>query len=113
MNERHDGITPEQAADVIRYFHNGENREARQRGWKDKVSLGEAAVHTTFKSHSLLPDGEAMLTDKEMGAGLDYIQNPPESKKSEAYDKELEYRVDSRGISYDLARREMDAEGWQ
>lgn len=116
MNERNPGLTPEQAADVIRYFHNGENREARQRGWKDKVSLGEAAMHASFKSYSLLPNGEPMLTIKEVADGLDFIDHQAQaqvelSDKSDDYDKALDELVDKKNISYAQARAELDADG--
>ena len=113
MSKRSEGeLTPVQAADVIKYYHDGENREYRAKGWKDKIKLGEAALHTTQRKHSILPDGEAPLTQQEVSEGTNYILSPPEPEKSEAYNTELERRVDTRGISYDEARREMDAEGW-
>lgn len=113
MNERAPSqLTPEQAADVIRYFHNGENRESRQRGWKDKAPLAKAAMHATFKAHSLLPNGEAMLTMKQAADGLDVIdrQTLAEADKSDDYYEELDELADKLG-SYDQARRQLDADG--
>ncbi|HET6622816.1 MAG TPA: hypothetical protein VFG56_02680 [Candidatus Saccharimonadales bacterium] len=114
MNERKPShLTPEQAADVIRYYDRDANGEARARGWRDKVALGEVAARTTLKRFSILPNQtKPMLTPEEMGAGLDYIQNPPEPDKSEAYYQKLDELADKLG-NYDLARRQLDADGWQ
>ncbi len=66
-------LTPEQAADVVNYYYVGANAETRARGWDDKLSIGQAAVQTTLKRHSILPEGNPILTYEEMGAGLEYI----------------------------------------
>lgn len=105
-------LTSQQAADVIQYFHNGENREARKKGRKDKVSLAKAAMHAVSRRHSLLPEKTPMLTYDEMSAGIEYIENPPRLKSDEYYN-EAERRVDLRGFSYDDAYRELDSEGWE
>jgi hypothetical protein len=103
-------LTPKQSVDVIRYFHDGENRVARQNGWKDKTSIGQAAMYTISARHSILPHKTPMLTAEEMNEGLDYIDHPP---KSDAYYEEAERRVDMKNISYDQAYRELDEEGWE
>lgn len=66
-------LTGEQAADVIRYYHDGDNHRSRERGWRDKVSLGQSALHTTMVRHSIQPDGEPLLTLAAMDSGLKYI----------------------------------------
>lgn len=66
-------LTGEQAADVIRYYHAGDNHRSRERGWRDKVSLGQSALHTTMMRHSIQPGGEPLLTLAEMDSGLKYI----------------------------------------
>lgn len=107
-NESH--LTPKQSADVIRYYYDNANKQARERGWRDKLTLAQAAFQTIIKSHSILPDKKPMLTFQEMEAGKDYIENPP---KSDEYYQEADRRVDKRNISYDDAYRELDAEGWE
>lgn len=124
MNEKdHKNLLPNQSADTLRYFHTFENSEYRARGWEDRVSLGRSAIHIANIACNLQPDGkhEPLLNIKEAGEGLDYLkQNPPtknqpieSAPKSEAYYIELARRVDTRGISYDEARRELDEEGWE
>ena len=98
-------LTAAQAADVVRYYHDGENRETRARGWKDKVALGRAASRAASELHSILPDGGAALTEKEMGRGLDHILVPP---KSDTYYDHLDEIVDKRNVSYDEAREIAD-----
>lgn len=66
-------LTPEQSADVIRYYHDNANREARENGWRERMSLGQAAARAALARHSLLPDGQPTLTEQEKGAGLKYI----------------------------------------
>ncbi len=66
-------LTPEQSADVIRYFHAANNAETRARGYRDKVLLGVSAVQAGLKRESLLPSDQPMLTFKEVGEGLDYL----------------------------------------
>ncbi len=66
-------LTPSQAADVIRWVHDGENKETRRHGWKDKVSLGLAAVHATKVVPGLEPQGGGpLLTHREASVGLQY-----------------------------------------
>ncbi|HET7630086.1 MAG TPA: hypothetical protein VFK03_01810 [Candidatus Saccharimonadales bacterium] len=109
MNERApSSLTPEQAADVIRYYDRAANGEARARGWRDKTGIGEVAVQTTLKRFSILPNKiKPTLTPKEMLIGLDYIQNPPEKELSEEEEKRLDDLADKKG-SYYLARQELD-----
>lgn len=70
-------LTSWQAADVIQYYHAGENQRSRERGWRDKVSLGQSALHTTMTRHSIQPNTEPLLTLDEMDAGLRYISTNP------------------------------------
>jgi len=102
-------LTAKQAADVIRYYHDNENSRERMWGWKDKVSLGLAALHATRSRHSILPDGQPTLTADEMGDGLSHIKHP---LKSPGYHNEADIRVNERGISYVKAYSELDEEGW-
>ena len=106
-------LSPEQAADVIRYYHYNapENQLARQHGWKEKVGIGKAAVRTALAKYSMLPaepgqPPQPTLTNNEMSAGLDYIKNPPEPAHSEEYDKKLDELVD-KGLTYDEAKRKL------
>lgn len=101
-------LKPAQSADVIKYYHDGYNAEARSNGWKDKVPLGESAIRTTLASETLLPGGQkGMLTAKEMGEGLEYL----EGKNVPAIDEEeLERMVDTGLFSYYAARRILEAE---
>lgn len=62
------------AADVIRYYHDNANKDARERGWKDKEPLGRSAIHATLPLHTMRPSGIPMLTFEEMHRGLDHIQ---------------------------------------
>lgn len=101
-------LTAAQAADVIRYYHAGYNSEARARGWKDKVSLGQTALRTSYPLETLLEDGVPMLTKKEMYKGLDHILRPP---KSDRYYDKLDEIVDKRNVTYDDARRILDNDG--
>jgi hypothetical protein len=64
-------LTPEQAADVIGYYHRGENAKSRERGWKPRVSVGLAAIHATSLKHSISPDGVPLLSPPELAAGID------------------------------------------
>lgn len=73
-NKSHN-LTPEQAADVVNYYYFGANAESRAGGWRDKVPIGQAAVQATLKRHSILPEGNPMLTPEEMSAGLKYISD--------------------------------------
>lgn len=103
-------LTPDQAADVIRYYNDNENKEYRARGWKDKVPLGQSAIHTAMPPHTILPppdDTTPTLTWQEMEAGRNHIENPP---KSDKYYDRLDELVD-KGFTYDDARRKLDAEG--
>ena len=123
-------LTPEQAADVIRYFHDSENHEARRNGWRDHTSLGLAALHAASDDHSILPDETPILTFGEMGAGLRYLEgnDPPDEGKNppnlpeptgptgppfgtleyEAYAKKLDALVDKGPFTYDEARQILD-----
>lgn len=104
-------LTPEQAADVVRYYHDGENRYARDRGWKDKVPLGLAALHAAQPEHSILPDNRPLLTYAEMGQGVEYIEQ--QSKAGEQPDitpeqqTAIDHIVDTQGCSYEEARRQV------
>jgi len=100
-------LTAEQAADVIRYYHTSENQRSRERGWKDKISLARAAIRASSPEHSILPDGQPALTQKERVSGLAQIENPP--KTDEYYDR-LDELVDKRNIPYDEAKRILDNE---
>ena len=73
-------LTPEQAADVITYYHEAANREVEEHGRSYKVPLGEAALRATMWRHSILPNGEAPLTFNEMQIGLAHIDHPPEPR---------------------------------
>ena len=104
-------LTPEQAADIIRYYHTGENQLAHENGWKEKVGIGKAAARTTIAKYSLLPTEpdqapQPMLTYNEMAAGLDHIKNPPDPERSEEYYKKLEDLVD-KGMTFDEAERKL------
>lgn len=68
------GLTPAQAADVIRYYDASENEAAYENNWaKPKVKLGQVALHTTKPENSILPSGKPMLTMKEASEGLEYL----------------------------------------
>ena len=76
------GLTPAQAADVIRYYDASENEAAYENNWaQPKVKLGQVAIHTTQPQYSILPGGEPMLTIKEAAEGLEYLlkerETPP------------------------------------
>lgn len=105
-------LSPSQAADVIRYYHNGENADARAKGWGDKVSLGQSAIHATSTNHSLLPSDKPLLTDKEMYEGIQYIDGShttpawPVEPSAEQW-QEIERLVDTQPCSYDDAYRQI------
>lgn len=101
-------LTAAQAADVIRYYHAGDNERARANGWKDKISVGRSALRATGTVDTILPDGQAPLTKKEMYMGLNHILNPP---KSDAYYDKLEKLAEKRNIPYDEARAILDNNG--
>lgn len=90
MSERKpSSLTPEQAADVIRYYHDGNNAEARRNGWSDKVALGRSAIQTILKRQTIIPQREgeqpqATLTPDEMHEGLNLIQAENGSNSREA-----------------------------
>lgn len=111
MNERYptSELTPEQSADVIRYYHAGENDASRKSGWKDKIALGRSAIHTTKTSETILPEGGSVLTSAEMGRGLAHITGAAGEAKvvsmARNIDDSIEDLVDKRGFSYDAARR--------
>lgn len=78
MTERHSdnsstALTPQQSADVIIYYNNGDNQEARNKGWKDKIPMGRSALRATSGRHSILPSGKPLLTFSEANEGIDYI----------------------------------------
>lgn len=80
-------LTPAQAADVIRYYDASENEAFYENNWaKPKVKLGQVAIHTTQSRHSILPNGEPMLTIKEAAGGLEYLlkekEMPPKQEHS-------------------------------
>lgn len=105
-------LTPQQAADVIKYYHTGENAQARANGWKNKnVALGLSALHTIRAgSHSILPDASPVLTGEEMIAGQEYILNPPVHQDegesiSPARQRRIDALMDGSGVSLDEALR--------
>lgn len=104
-------LTPQQAADVIRYYHDGENALTRARGWKDKVPLGLAALHTyRAGEHSILPDKSPTLTLAEMESGNAYLQEKTndalhEPEISPQRQRRIDALVDGSGMSYDEAYR--------
>lgn len=100
-------LTHEQAADIIRYYHDSDNAETRTHGWKDKVSIGQAAVRTTLESHSILPDGKAVLSPGEASKGFAHIEDP---SKTDEYYRRWDKIVDKRNIPYDEAKRILDNE---
>lgn len=68
------GLTPAQAADVIRYYDASENEAFHANNWRvRKVKLGQVAIHTTQDRHSILPNGEPTLTVKEATEGLELL----------------------------------------
>ncbi|MDX2776100.1 hypothetical protein PV379_01865 [Streptomyces caniscabiei] len=101
-------LTPEQSADVIRYYHTGMNHERREKGHAHALALGYAALCTTLPNHSVLPDAKPALNVQEIKEGLEYIKNPP--KSDEYYDR-LDQIVDRQNVSYDDARRIVALEG--
>lgn len=112
MSEKYSGseLTPEQSADVIKYFHDSENAQYRQNGWRDKISIGQSAIHTTRSRESITLDGIPALTNSEMGKGLNYIIEVP--KKPKLTDEMLDAAVDKMNLSYDAARRMFEQEGY-
>jgi hypothetical protein len=101
-------LPAEQAADVIQFYNDVENKRSREHGWKDKVSLGQSAMHTTSPQHSIVPDGASMLTYSEMEAGMEHIENPP---KSDKYWARVDEVVDKQNVPYEKAKRIVEAEG--
>ncbi len=101
-------LTPQQAADVIKYYHDAENAPYRQRGFSDKVSLGLSALHAAQVKHSILPDGSPTLTLNEMNDGLQYQPVEPTrvdegSELSWQQQRRLDALMDGSGFPYDLA----------
>ena len=111
MSEINQGyeLMPQQSADVIRYYNDGENAECRRNGWKDKIAIGRSAIHSTRREHSILPTGEPVLTASEVRQGLDIIY-PPKKLKTLS-EEELDACVDKRGMSYEDALRMFEADG--
>lgn len=99
-------LTPKQAADVIHYYHNGENADSRAKGWKNKISLARSALHATTPGQSILPDKTPLLTGSEMQAGLDLIENPPVVITPEQ-EAAIDRLVDTGQFSYDDAERRV------
>lgn len=108
-NERPTLLTPEQAADVIRYFNFAENEERSRRGLLGGVAMGLSAIHATKAEHSFLPDSKPLLTRQEMGAGMDLIEKQEEDEPEFTEDewRRIEHIVDTRGVSYDKAKRQV------
>ena len=104
-NTNKESLTPKQAADVVKYYSSSENERSRQRGWKDKIPLGQSALHAMSLKHSVSPDGKALLTAEEMAAALKYMDNPPALELSDEQLAMIERIVDTRGVSYGEARR--------
>ena len=77
-------LTPEQAADVIRWRHNFVNTdpETGQRFHRDKVSLGLAAIQLGQKKpERYLPSmEEPALTPQELAAGIKLLTADEPSK---------------------------------
>lgn len=77
-------LTPEQAADVIRWHHNraNTNPETGVRYARDKVPLGLAALHLSMTNPNyFLPSmDEPALTVKEMSAGIKLLTAEDPSK---------------------------------
>ena len=68
-------LTPEQAADVIAHYDRHDNERSIKNNWKRKKSLGQVAFDTTRRMHSILPDGEPLLTVDESLEGLTYYRD--------------------------------------
>ena len=68
-------LTPEQAADVIAYYDRHDNERSIKNNWKRKKSLGQLAFDTTRRMHSILPNGEPLLTAEESIEGLEYYRD--------------------------------------
>lgn len=78
-------LTPEQSADVVRFYHTANNKEAQRNGWKDKISLGQSALQTMRDSHSILPADDSgekkpLLTAQEQLEGVEYLREEKERK---------------------------------
>ena len=83
------GLTPAQAADVIRYYDASENEAAYENNWaKPKVKLGQVAIHTTQSRHSILPSGEPVLTIKEAAEGLEYLLKERETPSARSQEQD-------------------------
>ena len=68
------GLMPAEAADIIRYYDDSENKAVYDNNWRiPKVKLGQIAIHTTQSRHSILQSGEPMLTIEEAAEGLEYL----------------------------------------
>ena len=74
-------ITPAQAADVIAFYDTFENERPHRNNWKRKVSLGQVAMHTAMRSHSILSGGEPLLSYKEAEEGLEHLQSPSQAQE--------------------------------
>lgn len=109
-------LTPKQAADVIKYYHDAENGSYRQRGFPDKVSLGLAALHAAQAKHSLLLNGPPALTLDEMTEGLQYQQDQAKPTPADGGEelelswwqqRHLDALMDGSGLSHDEALRRV------
>lgn len=76
--DRHDqsSLTPQQAADVISWYHGSINHEYIERGWKAKVSIGQAAIRATLGNvpeHFASGMNGPLLTMAEAGQGVEFL----------------------------------------
>lgn len=83
-NESESHLTPEQAADVIRYYNADDNAVERSHGAKDKISFGHSAIRSSLGRHSILPDGSPTMTPPEAAAGLAHLEQEEERKQAYA-----------------------------
>lgn len=103
------GLTPPQAADVIRYFDASENEAFHANNWRvRKVKLGQVAIHTMKPESSILPTREPMLTAKEAAEGLEYLLKekdltPPPTPEVKAENWPVEPTDDQLRLIEDMA----------
>lgn len=77
-NHNQTSLTPQQAADVVGWYHGGINHEYIERGWKGKVSIGQAAIWATLRN---VPERFAsgmngpLLTMAEAGQGVEFLDD--------------------------------------
>ena len=116
------GLTPAQAADVIRYYDASENEAFHANNWQvRKIKLGQVAIHTTQARHSIIPHErpalaftEPTLTVKEAAEGLENLlkerdapiikqeQGWPIEPTTEQWDK-IDKLIDNSGLPLDNA----------